>query len=81
MGRNVKQPATHIAGVQIPEELRLLSRRQAADYLGTGLDIFLGGNAPPAIWIGPKTCRYRIPDLLAWATSRSNKLQKPGGAI
>jgi hypothetical protein len=70
MGRCIKSPATHLAGIKIPDELRLLSRKQAADYLGTGLDVFIGDDAPPALWIGPKTCRYMISDILAWAKHR-----------
>ena len=73
MGRRGKSPATHLAGIQIPDEFRLLSRKQASDFLGTGLDIFLGEDAPPTLWIGPKTCRYLISDLLAWAKRRNGQ--------
>ena len=73
MGRCTKDPATHIAGIQIPDELRLLSRKQAADFLGTGMDVFIGKNAPPALWIGPKTCRYRMVEILDWAACRKGE--------
>ena len=79
MGRCAKAPATHIAGIQLPNEIRLLSRKQAADYFGTGLDVFIGEDAPPAFWIGPKTCRYVISDLLAWAKRRNGSAPVEGG--
>lgn len=78
MGRRTKVPATHIAGIQIPVELRLLSRKQAADFLGTGLDVFIGEGAPPAFWIGPRTCRYMLSDILAWARRRDGSASVEG---
>ena len=81
MGRKSKQPATIIAGVKIPDELRLLSRQQAAEYLGTGLNLFQGVDAPPAIRIGPKTYRYRIPELLEWAVTQNTKRNNTRGSV